>query len=386
MKVNFNNPLNDNYIINMNEHHNFNDDHSKEKFKLLNIQEKKKLSTIKAKLSMKSSKEKHLAIKTLLSPKSSKEKSITSANKSNLSLNNSINESNKQLKELNKSNYNNVDSPKDKSSLNFKNYLDTKNFQADAKIAKTQTNYHSNNNHIIRRKSKFEKTKNNFLRLITKTNNGNYIREYTNKNSKYSLVYDNNYFKVYEDDSLEKVQKQLQNKIIDMEKEAELMEFEIGPLDISINRFKVKDNKKKILNKKTKNSEGKIINQIISQNPKRTNSEENIEKNTTNQYFTDNIRRINKHENNDIKNNKNLNVNFELNTINNKRRKNKKEKESNNPTNSDKKMIHFYENLKKIFRTSEHGYNFQKKDINLTKNKTYSNIDTKFGTTLTDKR
>ena len=209
MKVNFNNPLNDNYIINMNEHHNFNDDHSKEKFKLLNIQEKKKLSTIKAKLSMKSSKEKHLAIKTLLSPKSSKEKSITSANKSNLSLNNSINESNKQLKELNKSNYNNVDSPKDKSSLNFKNYLDTKNFQADTKIAKTQTNYHSNNNHIIRRKSKFEKTKNNFLRLITKTNNGNYIREYTNKNSKYSLVYDNNYFKVYEDDALEKVEKQL---------------------------------------------------------------------------------------------------------------------------------------------------------------------------------
>ena len=356
MEVNSKNTLSSNYIINTNEDLNCNNNKSKEKFNLINIPDKKDLSTIKAKLSMKS------------------------PNKNGLY--NSNKESKKTVEIFNKTNFNKVNGLKNESSLNVKNYLDTNIFQPENKINKTQTNYHSNKNLNIHKKSKFEKTKNNFLRLITKSNNENYIREYTNKNSKYSLICDNNHFKVYDDDSLEKVQKQLQNKIIDMGKEAELMEFEIGPLDISINRFNVKDNKKKIINKKTKNSIRNIINQITSPNSKNENSE-NIFMNKSSQY-PDINHILNIQEKKDIKPNYNLNDNLELNTINNKKRKDKNEKESNNSPINKKKINHFYKHLKKIFKTKEHKSDFIRKDINLLKNKTYSNIDSKFGTSIID--
>ena len=86
------------------------------------------------------------------------------------------------------------------------------------------------------------------MKLITKENEGNYIREYEGKNSKCSSLFNNNFLKIYEKDSLENVEKKLQNKIIDMEKE-ECVEYEIGSLDISVNKINKKKTKKKIMKK-----------------------------------------------------------------------------------------------------------------------------------------
>ena len=49
-----------------------------------------------------------------------------------------------------------------------------------------------------------------------------------------------------------------------MGKEAEFMEFEIGPLDISINRFNLKKKKKKIMSKRTRDLERKKYEKELS--------------------------------------------------------------------------------------------------------------------------
>ena len=92
MEVNSKNTLSSNYIINTNEDLNCNNNKSKEKFNLINIPDKKDLSTIKAKLSMKS------------------------PNKNGLY--NSNKESKKTVEIFNKTNFNKVNGLKNESSLN----------------------------------------------------------------------------------------------------------------------------------------------------------------------------------------------------------------------------------------------------------------------------
>ena len=142
------------------------------------------------------------------------------------------------------------------------------------------------------------------MKLITKTNEGNYERDHSS--SKYSLLYNNNKnnaVEVYEGDDLDKLEQKLKSKIIDMGKEAEFMEFEIGPLDISINRFNIKKKKKKIMSKRTRDLERKkyeknkkfiktalnqkhMFSQLSSSNSNNLNSE-NILMERSNQYLED---------------------------------------------------------------------------------------------------
>ena len=236
---------------------------------------------------------------------SSNSKSKNFPNKVNSFLNNNNNEQpKKSLKKLSKANLSIDGVPVAKSSLNIKNNLVTKTFITNAKIAKTKSHYESNNNHNPHKRSKFEQTKNNFLKLITKTNEGNYERDHSS--SKYSLLYNNNKnnaVEVYEGDDLDKLEQKLKSKIIDMGKEAEFMEFEIGPLDISINRFNIKKKKKKIMSKRTRDLERKkyeknkkfiktalnqkhMFSQLSSSNSNNLNSE-NILMERSNQYLED---------------------------------------------------------------------------------------------------
>ena len=210
MKVNANDILNENtnqtskeIIIN---HKNGN---HKVKFNLLEYPEKKESTVLKREKSVKSSNKNDLSkLKTKLSMKSSIKKDTAIKTKFSMKSTN----------------------PKSKKTSNKLKSL----FNNPGKIDKTQSFKNINNNS---KKSQLEQTKNNFLKLITEANKDDYIKEYNNKNPRHSLLYDKNHFEVYEGDYLEKAEKTLRNKIIDMEKNVDFMEFEIGPLDISINRF-----------------------------------------------------------------------------------------------------------------------------------------------------
>ena len=255
MKVNSTNTYNENLNLDTKENMHLHHEYPKVTFNLLDLPNKKTLKSLKTKATMKSPKNNNLTIlKTIKSVKSSYTRPKPSPRRSNHL------EPKKTVKKKSKSNYNfEEDVPLSKSSLN-KNNLNTKTFITKAKIAKTKSHYDTNSNQNQNKQSKLKQTKNNFLKLITKTNEGNYIREYTN--SKYSLLYNNNVYEVYEGDTLDVVQKNLRNKILEMGKEAEFMEFEIGPLDISINRFNLKKKKKKILTKKQKILKGKNLKKI----------------------------------------------------------------------------------------------------------------------------
>ena len=153
-------------------------------------------------------------------------------NNNNNHNNNHLKEPKKILKKLSQNNLE-YDSQFAKSSLNIKNNLLTKTFIAKAKIAKTKSQYESNNNKNKEQKYKLEQTKINFLKLITRTNEGNYIKEYSRANN--SFLEDDNSFEFNEKDSLDKLEKKLQDKIFNIGKEVEFMEFEIEPLDMTIN-------------------------------------------------------------------------------------------------------------------------------------------------------
>ena len=233
MKVNANDILNENtnqtskeIIIN---HKNGN---HKVKFNLSEYPEKKESTVLKREKSVKSSNKNDLSkLKTKLSIKSSIKKDTAIKTKFSMKSTN----------------------PKSKKTSNKLKSL----FNNAGKNDKTQSS-ENQNNYNNSKKSQLEQTKNNFLKLITETNKDNYIKEYNNINMKprYSLLYDKNHFEVFEGDSLEKAEKTLRNKIIDMEKnDADFMEFEIGPLDMSISGINVKKNKKKIYSERKKYAE-----------------------------------------------------------------------------------------------------------------------------------
>jgi hypothetical protein len=413
MKVNSTNTYNENLNLDTKENMHLHHEYPKVTFNLLDLPNKKTLKSLKTKATMKSPKNNNLTIlKTKKSVKSSYTRPKPSPRRSNHL------EPKKTVKKKSKSNYNfEEDVPLSKSSLNIKNNLVTKSFITKAKIAKTKSHYDTNSNQNQNKQSKLKQTKNNFLKLITKTNEGNYIREYSNSNSKYSLLYNNNVYEVYEGDTLDVVQKNLRNKILEMGKEAEFMEFEIGPLDISINRFNLKKKKKKILTKKTKDFERKKFeknkkfiktaiqkkhkfSQITSSNSNNLNSE-NILMNKSNQYLDDSSSKMNLNErkNMNIQSNMNFSGKMKISSSINKRSKYRSEKDSNfitsktsniksskNSSNNRNSKANIYERLTQILKPSSNRYDFQKKEKILTKSKTYSNSDSKIGQTIVESR
>ena len=406
MKFNSNNTYNENSNADTKENMRLNLEYPKVKFNLLDLPNKKDLPKLKTKNTMNSPKNKNLTIlKTKKSVKSSYTKSKQSSKKANYP------EPKKAVKRKSNPYIIEEDNPLSKSTLNTKNNLVTKSFITNAKIAKTKSQYETNSNQNSHKHPRLRQTKNNFLKLITKTNEGNYVREYSN--SKYSLLYNNNFYEV--GDTLDIVQKNLRNKILNMGKEAEFMEFEIGPLDISINKFNIKKKKKKILNKRTKDFERKkyeknkkliktviqnkhMLSQITSSNSNNLNSE-NILMNRSKAYLDDSSSKMNLNEKMNIQSNKNFSGKLKISSNINKKSKYRSEQDSNffpgkinniktsknnsNNRNSIKKM---YEKLTNIFRPVGQKYDFPKKETVISKSKTYSIIDSKVGQTIIESR
>ena len=406
MKFNSNNTYNENSNADTKENMRLNLEYPKVKFNFLDLPNKKDFPKLKTKNTMNSPKNKNLTIlKTKKSVKSSYTKSKQSSKKANYP------EPKKAVKRKSNPYIIEEDNPLSKSTLNTKNNLVTKSFITNAKIAKTKSQYETNSNQNSHKHPRLRQTKNNFLKLITKTNEGNYVREYSN--SKYSLLYNNNFYEV--GDTLDIVQKNLRNKILNMGKEAEFMEFEIGPLDISINKFNIKKKKKKILNKRTKDFERKkyeknkklintaiqnkhMLSQITSSNSNNLNSE-NILMNRSKAYLDDSSSKMNLNEKMNIQSNKNFSGKLKISSNINKKSKYRSELDSNffpgkinniktsknnsNNRNSIKKM---YEKLTNIFRPVGQKYDFPKKETVISKSKTYSIIDSKVGQTIIESR
>ena len=406
MKFNSNNTYNENTNLDAKENIHPYHEQPKVKFNLLDLPNKKDLflSPLKTKISMNSPKNNDLTIlKTKKSVKSSYTKSKPSPRRSNHL------EQKKSVKKKSNPSINVEENPLSKSTLNIKNNLITKSFIAKAKIAKTKSHYESNNNQNANKHQKLKQTKNNFLKLITKTNEGNYVRE--DNNSKYSLLYNKNVFDVYEGETLDIVQRNLRNKILDMGKEAEFMEFEIGPLDISINRFNFKKKKKKILNKKTKDFERKkyeknkkfiktaiqkkhMLSQITSSNSNNLNSE-NILMNRSKQYLDDSTSKMNFSEKKNINSNMNFSGKLQISSNINKKSKYRSEIDSNfltsktnniktnkNYSNNKNLTKKIFDKLTSIFNPASQKYDFPKKETIISKSKTYSIIDSKIGQTI----
>ena len=408
MKFNSHNTYNENSNADTKENMRLNLEYPKVKFNLLDLPNKKDLPKLKTKNTMNSPQNKNLTIlKTKKSVKSSYTKSKQSSKKANYP------EPKKAVKRKSNPYIIEEDNPLSKSTLNTKNNLVTKSFITNAKITKTKSQYETTSNQNSYKHPRLRQTKNNFLKLITKTNEGNYVREYSN--SKYSLLYNNNFFEVYEGDTLDIVQKNLRNKILDMGKEAEFMEFEIGPLDISINKFNIKKKKKKIFSKRTKDFERKkyeknkkliktaiqnkhMLSQITSSNSNNLNSE-NILLNRSKPYLDDSSSKMNFNEKKKIQSNMDFSGKLKISSNINKKSKYRSEQDSNffpskinnirtikNNSNSRNSIKKMFEKLTNIFRPVGQKYDFPKKETVISKSKTYSIIDSKVGQTLIESR
>ena len=139
-----------------------------------------------------------------------------------------------------------------KSSLNVKNQITNKSFYNNSTNNKSFLGI--NNNKSFLNKGKYNKTKKNFLKLI----NPNNINKVHN-DSKHSLIFGKDMVDVLEGDSLNLIQLNLQNKIFDMGKEADFLEFETSPLEIS--RLNLRKKKPKLTIRNSKNEEDKKRNQ-----------------------------------------------------------------------------------------------------------------------------
>ena len=186
----------------------------------------------------------------------SKKASKRSILKSKRSFNNKINllndEMNNKLQNLsNKSLLNDLSFPK--SSLNIKKHIGNKSF-----INEKNTSYNKSflavnkNNKSFHNKGKLNKTKNNFLKLINPNNKSKVYND-----SQCSVTSGKDFVEVLEGDSLNQIEKNLQNKIYDMGRESDFLEFEMGPLEVSINRLNLPKEKHKLGKKKAKKEEDK---------------------------------------------------------------------------------------------------------------------------------
>ena len=163
------------------------------------------------------------------------------------------------------------------NKLGNKSFLRDKNNKNNSPPNKSLLSINSKNNKIKSKsfhlKHKLNQTKNNFLKLINPNNNNKAI-----KDSKCSLIYGKNFIEVLEGDSLNIIEKKLQNKIYDMGKRAEFLEFEIGPLEVSINRLNIRKKKHKLTvnNHKKIGFDKKDINLSFKKNVTKTVIQKNI--------------------------------------------------------------------------------------------------------------
>lgn len=189
--------------------------------------------------------------------------SSQNSKKSNLQLNKSINISNNtEIQEKsdnsNKSFLKSNDISYFKKSLVFKNklssrsYLKGENSNRNESLLNISTKYkqNKNKNKSFHSKRKLNQNKNNFLQLINQDNNN--IKY---NNSSYSLLSEKSFINDLDGESLNLIEKNLQNKIYDMEKKLDLFEFEKDPLDISINKLNVRKKKQKLTAKGSKRVE-----------------------------------------------------------------------------------------------------------------------------------
>ena len=319
-----------------------------------------------------------------------------------LNLNNNLhklgtNKSNKLMKQLSKASENDI--PLAKSSLNVKNNLLTKTFIEKAKLAKTKSVYDTNDFNNPFKKTTLKKTKNNFLKLITKTNEGNYEREYSDL--KNSMINNGEPLELEEEDSLEKVEKKLQDKLFDMGKEFEFMEFEVEPLDMTVNNFNVNRKKKKLISKKTKDFEGKKESKkkkfMTTAIRKKGNMLSQITPTNSQNAISDNLF-FNKHRLQDLddstktfikEKNEKKNIHKHTNFLRKLKfgaSNIKQSRISNNLKNSvfmgkNARNLNLYDKLTSIFKTN-HPKFFPKKTTILKKSQTYSNIESKIGQTF----
>ena len=165
-------------------------------------------------------------------------------------------------KSFNKKNYNHLEAnnkssnsifklnnniPFPKSSLNLKDHLNNKSFQNDRSPSNNKSIFNiSNISKSFRNKGQYNKSRKNFLQLINQNNQHQVYNE-----KKCSEICRKDFIDVLESDSLNLIEKKLQNKILDMGKEAE---NELGPLEI-INKLNITKKKPKLKQKKTKKDE-----------------------------------------------------------------------------------------------------------------------------------
>jgi hypothetical protein len=194
-----------------------------------------------------------------ISTKKSLKKSILKSKKSfnkknnnnllNLEMNNKLDKSSRSIYKINDPLYS-------KSSLNVKNKLGAKSV-----INGKSTSYGNksflainNINKSFHNKGKLNKPRNNFLKLINPNKKSKIYSDSTSSANPGKEFVDS-----LGGDSLNLIQKNLQNKILDMGKKPDFLEFDIGNLDLSINKFNnlLQTKRQKLTKKKTKKDEDK---------------------------------------------------------------------------------------------------------------------------------
>ena len=249
---------------------------------------------------------------------------IQRENPLNFEIQEKLNKSNRSLFNIE----NNLELPK--SSLNVKKYLQ-KTFigkkLSPSHVSFTEGNINNNqkDNQSFRSKGNLNQTKINFLNLISPSQNRFY-----NKN-KCTNIFNKELVEALEGDSLNLIQQNLQNKIYDMGKGKEFLEFGKNALE-KPNIFNIRNQKKKLTFKRTKKELEKadldsslkkhktVIHKIPLNNLVNSSSEDllsdekslninnNKKKRSSNKISNNlNNNKISFNKNNFVKNNKNIN-------------------------------------------------------------------------------
>ena len=286
---------------------------------------------------------------------------------------------------LNKSNRsfmnieNNLEFPK--SSLNIKNALHNKSFMngknSPSNVVFSEGNV-DNSNKSYHYKGKLNQTKINFLNLI----NPNHNNKFFSKN-KCSNIFNKDLIEALEGDSLNLIQQNLQNKIFDMGKETEFLEFGNDALEKSL--FNLRSQRKKLTVKRTKKEpEKEDLNSVLKRHKtvihkKKTlsnlvnSSSEDLLSDDKSVKLKNNLR---KKSSKKLLNNLNINVNSKLNF--NKSNLKKSNKHLNNLGNKYYK-INVMNNLKDGRRSSVNHFlrsthSFKKSTFNRSKTANHSKI------------
>ena len=162
-----------------------------------------------------------------------------------------------------------------KNNLGNKSFLRDKNnknnFPPNKSLLSINSKINKMKDKSFHLKHKLNQTKNNFLKLINPNNNNKVLND-----SQSSFICGKDFIEVLESDSLNIIEKNLQNKIYDMGKRAEFLEFEIGPLEVSINRLNIRKKKLTVSKHKKIEINKKDINSSFKKNVTKTVIQKNI--------------------------------------------------------------------------------------------------------------